>query len=78
MAVFTRLGGTAAMADWAKEHLTDFYRMYAQLAPKEIDAAITVRSERDLTDDELIAIASGRGDGTADTTESAEDTGELH
>jgi hypothetical protein len=30
-AVFTRLGGTAAMAYWAKEHPTEFYKLYARL-----------------------------------------------
>jgi hypothetical protein len=37
-AVFTRLGGTAAMADWAKEHPTDFYKLYARLLPLELAA----------------------------------------
>ena len=34
-AVFTRLGGTAAMARWAKENQTDFYKIYARLVPLE-------------------------------------------
>ena len=34
-AVFIRLGGTAAMAKWAKENLTEFYRIYARLLPVE-------------------------------------------
>ena len=36
IAVFTRLGGTAAMAKWAAENQTDFYRLYAKLIPSQI------------------------------------------
>lgn len=36
VAVFTRLGSTAAMADWARENLTEFYRIYARLLPTEV------------------------------------------
>jgi hypothetical protein len=35
VAVFVRLGGTAAMAEWAKKNLSDFYRIYAKLVPVE-------------------------------------------
>lgn len=35
IAVFTRLGGTHAMAEWAKKNETDFYRLYAKLLPIE-------------------------------------------
>ncbi len=35
-AVFIRLGGTAAMADWARENLTQFYQIYAKLIPTEV------------------------------------------
>lgn len=35
MAVFTRLGGTAAMAKWAKNNQTEFYKLYARLIPVE-------------------------------------------
>lgn len=34
LAVFTRLGGTAAMAMWADENKTEFYKMYARLIPQ--------------------------------------------
>lgn len=62
VAVFTRLGSTAAMAAWAKDHPTEFYKMYAALAPKEIEATVTHREEIDLTDAELAAIATGRSE----------------
>jgi len=68
VAVFTRLGGTHAMAEWAREHATEFYRMYAQLAPKEVTADVRVLTEVDLTDEQLAAIATGRSEGTAEET----------
>lgn len=35
-AVFVRLGGTAAMARWAKKNQTEFYRLYGRLLPHEV------------------------------------------
>ena len=35
-AVFTRLGGTAAMAEWATENKTEFYKLYGRLLPHEV------------------------------------------
>ena len=35
LAVFTRLGGSAAMADWASKNQNEYYRMYARLAPQQ-------------------------------------------
>lgn len=43
LAVFTRLGGTAAMARWAKKHQTDFYRIYARLIPQQIDMDVNIK-----------------------------------
>jgi UV DNA damage repair endonuclease len=34
--VFVRLGGTAAMADWARENPTEFYRIYSKLLPLQV------------------------------------------
>ena len=45
VAVFTRLGGTAAMAEWAKKNQTEFYRLYARLMPKQIDAQVEVNAK---------------------------------
>jgi len=78
LAVFTRLGSTAAMAEWAKEHQTEFYKMYASLAPKEIDATVTHRDESALTDAELADIAAGRSAGVIESQGSAEELSELH
>lgn len=38
-AVFVRLGGTAAMAKWAEDNQTDFYRIYSRLLPHEVTGA---------------------------------------
>lgn len=35
-AVFVRLGGTAAMAEWAEENKTQFYQIYAKLLPLQV------------------------------------------
>ena len=35
-AVFVRLGGTAAMARWAKNNEGEFYKIYARLVPHEL------------------------------------------
>jgi uncharacterized MAPEG superfamily protein len=35
-AVFVRLGGTAAMAKWAEDNQTEFYRIYSRLLPHEV------------------------------------------
>lgn len=35
-AVFTRLGGTAAMARWAEDNQTEFFKIYARLIPVEL------------------------------------------
>jgi hypothetical protein len=35
-AVFVRLGGTAAMAAWAEDNKTEFYRIYSRLLPHEL------------------------------------------
>lgn len=34
-AVFIRLGGTAAMANWAENNQTEFYKIYARMLPVE-------------------------------------------
>lgn len=68
LATYERLGGLQQFAAWAKEHQSDFYRMFAQLAPKEVEATVTHRDETDLTDAELADIATGRSTGTAEET----------
>lgn len=43
LAVFTRLGGTANMAKWAKENQSEFYKLYARLIPQQIDMDVNVK-----------------------------------
>jgi hypothetical protein len=35
IAVFHRIGGNHALAEWAEENRTEFYRLYAKLLPTE-------------------------------------------
>jgi hypothetical protein len=39
-AVFTRLGSTAAMAEWAEANQTEFYKIYARLLPTEVEGTL--------------------------------------
>ena len=43
LAVFTRLGGTANMAKWAKENQSEFYKLYARLIPQQIDMDVNIK-----------------------------------
>lgn len=40
-AVFIRLGGTAAMAEWAQENKTQFYQIYSKLMPLQLTGSGT-------------------------------------
>ena len=40
VAVFARLGGTPAMAEWARDNPTEFYKIYARLIPVEASVAL--------------------------------------
>ena len=37
--VFRKIGGQDAMAEWAMENKTEFYRLYARLLPHEVTGA---------------------------------------
>lgn len=51
VAVFTRLGGTAAMAEWAMENPGDFYtKIYAKMVPRNVDMAVKHVFIDDLTE----------------------------
>jgi predicted sulfurtransferase len=43
LAVFHRLGSTAAMAKWAQENQTEFYKMYARLIPAQIEMDVNLK-----------------------------------
>jgi hypothetical protein len=45
LAVFTRLGGTSAMAEWAKNNQTEFYRLYGRLIPQEVTGKMDHKHE---------------------------------
>lgn len=68
---FEGVGGVERLTEWARENLTDFYKLYARLIPVELNAHVEhVVSAKELTDDQLAAIAAGRGAGTARASES--------
>jgi hypothetical protein len=58
VAVFVRLGGTAAMADWARDNRTEFYKLYAKLVPTQLEATVDLRDASAISDAELINIAT--------------------
>ncbi len=37
--VFDEIGGIEHMADWAREHPTQFYNIYSKLIPVQVDGA---------------------------------------
>lgn len=79
VAVFNRLGGTAAMAEWASENKTEYYRMYARLSPTELDVTAQVIDASILTDAELAElIASGSRARVTDPAESAVESSGVH
>ena len=45
LAVFNRLGGTSARADWARENQTEFYRLYGRLLPLEVSGTLAHSGE---------------------------------
>ena len=76
--MFTRLGGTAAMAAWARRNQAEFYRLYARLITDESTTATTVRDAEDVSTDELLAIA-GAGHSRSEEAESdVEPDDKLH
>lgn len=78
VAVFTRLGGTHAMAEWAKENLTEFYRLYGRLIPSEVIGEFTIRDATELSDAELAAIATGGRTGVVSAPTGEPEPGEFH
>ena len=78
VAVFTRLGGTAAMAAWARRNQTEFYRLYARLIPSESTTAITVRDAEDLSNEDLLAIACAGHSRSEEADPDVELDDELH
>lgn len=59
IAVFDKIGGREAMAEWATENRSEFYKLYAKLIPSEVTTTIDIRDATELTRGELLLIASG-------------------
>jgi hypothetical protein len=78
IAAYERLGGLQQFTEWAKEHQSDFYRMFAQLAPKELSADVRIIDESALTDAQLAAIATGSSDSVIEEALSETESPELH
>jgi hypothetical protein len=78
VACFELIGGRESFRVWAKEHQSDFYRMFAQLAPKEITADVHVTTECDLTDEQLAAIATGSSESDSEETQRTQDSAGIH
>jgi hypothetical protein len=76
--VFDKIGGREQMCAWAKENLTEFYRLYARLIPTESMTDITFRQVNELTRDELLAIATGSSQGDTSPGSGPGEPGELH
>ena len=57
--------------NWAKENPTDFYKICAKMIPQQVNADINhVITANDLSDDELVNIATGSSAGAAKQTNS--------
>lgn len=41
--VFNRIGGLKAMAQWAQDNQTEFYKMYGRLVPQQIDMDVNMK-----------------------------------
>ena len=78
VAVFNRLDGTSGMAKWAKKNLTEFYRLYARLIPTEVIGELTIRDASELSDAELLAIATGSSVRAAESQSSEGPSGPIH
>lgn len=78
IAVFDRIGGREGMAEWAKDNLTEFYRLYARLIPSEVTTTIDIRDATELSRAELLLIASGRSQGAAQAGNGEGELSELH
>lgn len=66
LATYERLGALAAFAEWAKGNQTEFYKMYARLAPTEVIADVVLHDAADMTDAELADIAARSSSGAVE------------
>lgn len=78
LAVFDRIGGRDKMCEWAKENLTEFYKIYSRLLPTEVVADVNVRDASQLSDTELISIIEGSCIGVDEEEEQSEVDVSVH
>lgn len=78
LAVFTRLGGTAAMAEWAKANQSEFYKLYARLLPSEATVTVAHADFESLTDAELARIATGSSEALVVAEDGPQEPSALH
>lgn len=76
IAVFHEIGGIETMTDWARGNPTQFYALYCKLLPTEAAVTVTHKEAKELTDDELNAIAGGAG--VVETPSGPEVAGRVH
>lgn len=76
--VFELLGGIEGMVEWAKCNKTEFYRLYARLIPTEVFGTLNINDATELSDSELVAIASGGSAGAAVEAQGESEPHELH
>ncbi len=56
---FDGIGGQDALAAWGRDNQTEFYKLFARLIPVQQDTTMHItKSARDMSDDELAAIAA--------------------
>lgn len=55
---FDAIGGADKLAAWALDNPTEFYRLFSKLIPVAVDAKVEHKEARELSDDELLNIAS--------------------
>lgn len=49
LAVFKKLGGAEAMANWARDNPTHFYQLYAKLIPQDVHKTVEHRVPTKIT-----------------------------
>jgi hypothetical protein len=78
IAVFDAIGGRDGMAKWALANKGEFYRLYARIIPTESTTEVTFRDASNLSESELIAIATAGSVGTPAKTEEPDKPNGVH
>lgn len=78
---YQSIGGDEKLASWAKDNLTDFYKICARMIPQAIQGDFTHTHQglaEELPDDELARIATASRDGAAAKKGSQEEPTKVH